>query len=31
MPFGVDKTGEEVWSNNEELKKGAIACADGML
>jgi len=25
------KTGDEVWSNNDDLKKGAVACADGML
>jgi outer membrane protein assembly factor BamB len=25
------KSGEEIWSNNNDLKKGAIACADGML
>ncbi|MGY8687409.1 MAG: PQQ-binding-like beta-propeller repeat protein, partial [Verrucomicrobiales bacterium] len=25
------KTGEEVWSNEKDLGKGAIGCADGML
>lgn len=25
------KSGDEIWSNNDDLKKGAIAYADGML